>query len=863
MRAERGGADERLADEVNEQQPRRGGPGGGVIPSLLALQRNAGNRAVVQLLQDRSPRRPPADLGGEAPTLALPVLDAPPAGPPSRIGEEVVATAVAGQALIDGEVAQAEVELEDTAVRQEAAIRMVFSQQAATVDRSVRTMATAVRTSSAARSVAVAASGAQSTAAVRASGATAKAGANATIAGLAGEAAGRGQREANRAVTAASAHVGEARPEVGTGEPEVVQGKQRIAADVTAKARRELNAAGGRTAQAVRSGVGELRQKLYGPAGAKAAEQVAGVVASTNQAVQQGVGAARAGIARTASGAVAIGERASREIRRTVLAGERQALADIRGWARVGRARIAAAAEQMKQSIIQQARVFAAQVAEVPVPGRRAAQVGSEVKDGIRAAIAASGENVRQATAGAAEGMGDLATSHAAAVAQVGPAAAVGFQRSTQAAVAAQAQTAAAFSNQAKAASAGVIGDLSQLPTRARAALAPEHQRRTADLGNLVDEADRRQAAWSSDARSRGEAGTGRFDSEARRLADAANSRSGDQSVQRWSFGGLIASARSWLRRNLGDVLGGIISGIMLSLPAIAIGVGLLLAGPVGWGVLAGLLVVGAGLGIYGRFREFSHDHGGRSPSVLQGLALVGLGIADITGIPYIVEGAVGRRAFAPTTMNRFESWERGTQGVIGLALLIAGGAKKLFGERPRAEVPIETRPVEVRPGEVRPGEVRPGEVRPGEVRPGEPTEVVPPVDVPNTQVPGPRTLTAAEFAELQGIADRFNTPLHVVGSRGRGLGRNVDTQLPPGKGEGTRSDIDVVIDGQVDIDTRGGLSGTVSGSCGGAANVASSSGMPHGPHITISPRGPSSGGGQSGVLPADRPTIPPPRGRN
>ena len=848
--AERGGADELLATEVNPRAV-AGGPPGGLVASMMAVQRSAGNRAVAQLLQNRAPRRDAAELEGEAPSLALPAVEAPAEAPPSRIGEEVVAATVEGQPTIDAAVAHAGAELDGAADRQEAGLRKAFSQQAAAVDRSVKTMAAAVRTSSAARSAAVAASAAQTTAAVRTSGATAKVAANATIGGLAAEAAGTGQQEANRATTSASAHVAAARPKAGVGEPEVAEGKRRIADDVTAKARRELSAAGARTAQAVRSGVGELRQKLYGPAGAKAAEQVASVVASTTRATQQGLGAARSGIERTARGSVAMGERASREIRRAVQAGERQALADVRAWTRSGHARIAAAADQMKHSILQQARAFAAQVGQGPLPRRRAAQVGSEVKAGVRAAVDATRANVQQATAGAAQGMGELATGHAAAVGQVGPAATAGFQRSGQAAVAAQAQTAAAFTAHATAASGGVSGELSQLPARASAALAPEHQRRTGDLRNLVDDADSRQAAWSGDARSRGEAGTGRFDAEANRLGDAASSRSSVESVQRWSFGGLIASARSWLRENLGDVLGGIISGILLSLPAIVIGVGLLLAGPVGWGVLAGLLVVGAGLGIYGRFRDYSHDHGGRSPSVLQGLGLVGLGIADITGIPYIVEGLAGQRAFAPTTMNRFESWERGTQGVIGLGLLIAGGAKKLFGEGPRAEVPIEPRPVEVRPGEVRPGEVTPAEP---------PPEVVPATDVPNTQVPGPRTVTAGELSTLQAIADRFNTTLYIVGSRAKGLGRNVETQLPARKGPGSKSDIDVVIDGQVDIDTRGGLSGAVSGACDGAANVASSMGRPYGPHITISPRGSSPGGGQSGTLPADRPTIPPGR---
>lgn len=151
----------------------------------------------------------------------------------------------------------------------------------------------------------------------------------------------------------------------------------------------------------------------------------------------------------------------------------------------------------------------------------------------------------------------------------------------------------------------------------------------------------------------------------------------------------------------------------------------------------------------------------------------------------------------------------------------------------------------------------------PPDERPPAPTEeaprVVDPV-VPDMRVPGPQTLTAAELAELQAIANKHQTRLQVTGSRGRGMGRGVETDLPPGKGPGTKSDIDVVIDGQVDINTRGGLSGDVSGSCKGAANVASSIGEAHGPHIDILPEpvgGP--GGSERPTLPpSERPTVPP-----
>jgi RHS repeat-associated protein len=56
-------------------------------------------------------------------------------------------------------------------------------------------------------------------------------------------------------------------------------------------------------------------------------------------------------------------------------------------------------------------------------------------------------------------------------------------------------------------------------------------------------------------------------------------------------------------------------------------------------------------------------------------------------------------------------------------------------------------------------------------------------------------SITTSEAAEIQSIANRYNTTIDIVGSRAAGQGRNVGTNLPVGKGPGTRSDIDFRID--------------------------------------------------------------------
>jgi hypothetical protein len=400
------------------------------------------------------------------------------------------------------------------------------------------------------------------------------------------------------------------------------------------------------------------------------------------------------------------------------------------------------------------------------------------------------------------------------------------------------------------------MSDLRQAPGRTKDAVAAHHERGVAGMGEAADRSAQAETAWTADATQRANSGTTEFAGTAERLAGDAR----QTNVQRL-LESLIGPMRSWLQRNLGNVLGGIVSGIILSLPTIIITAILLFSGPVGWAVLIGLLIVGAAFGIYARFSEYSADHGGQGPSVGEGFALVGLGILDITGLPYIVEAIAGRRAFAPRPMSEFEQWERGTQGVISLLAIAAGGAKKLFGKGGaptpgrgpapgRIAPPGERAPTETPPVERPPTETLPGERPPAIAADGTPA-------TPNTQCPGPHTLTAAELSELQAIATRFRTTLWVIGSRGRGAGRNIETNLPVGdKGPGTRSDIDVMIDGQVDIDTRGGLSGTVSGSCKGVANVASSRGSPSGEFITISPQGEPA---HATVPGSDTPTIPPP----
>ena len=110
--------------------------------------------------------------------------------------------------------------------------------------------------------------------------------------------------------------------------------------------------------------------------------------------------------------------------------------------------------------------------------------------------------------------------------------------------------------------------------------------------------------------------------------------------------------------------------------------------------------------------------------------------------------------------------------------------------------------------------------------------------------VVGAGRLTPQEAEQIQRVADNYNTEIHVVGSRAGGRGRNIDTDLPVGKGEGTRSDIDMRIHGQDDIDSRGRLSDELINVGGGAGSVSRFRGFggnpaTHPPKIIFKPNQP------------------------
>ncbi len=716
---------------------------------ILALQRLAGNAAVAGLLGPKAAATGgpgPQPSGPEAAEQPVPVPPDLPAPIERSTGDttastpaaaQVVATAEQQAQLVEATAAEATARLEAGAAAQHSQLDGAFGAQLAAVDAGGRAVITRARADVTGHSAAIAAADGNARTTIRAAATAANQQTRQQVDELAVGADAHAAAQADRARTGATERLGAMGAPGKSADPDVAAGQQRIADQVKGKAGTELSGSGTRTAQQVRARAVDRQRQLYGPAATQAGGQIQASAQQADQAIAKGKDTAITALHRTASVTEQSAGQAQRAVTSALRARSTAAAADVTSWKALGTSRIRETAGKLAAGIRSQGQQLAREVGRLR--GRAADTAATAAADALGQAGSQTSAAVTDTAAALVDGSAELVTGHAQAVAAAGPQIAGGFDSVTQAASRAASKGATAFTALTAQTGAAAAAELQQAPGRAAQGLAGEHARGMAEVSGGVDQAAQAETSWAANASGRAQGGAAEYANQAQQLGQQASEQA---PVQRL-FGELINSMRSWLRDKLGDVLGGIVSGIILSIPAIAIAVGLILAGPVGWGVLAVLVVVGAGLGIYGRFSEYAADHGGQGPGWGEGIALVGLGIADLTGIPYIVEAAVGQRAFAPKPMSEFERWERGTQGVINLALIVVGGAKKLLGrtggEPVRVPAPGEGGPAPV------PGERGPAPV-PGERGPGEPI----PADRPPGETPSARPpMTRARMIEI------------------------------------------------------------------------------------------------------------------
>jgi hypothetical protein len=236
------------------------------------------------------------------------------------------------------------------------------------------------------------------------------------------------------------------------------------------------------------------------------------------------------------------------------------------------------------------------------------------------------------------------------------------------------------------------VGDFARAGEEFRARVQKPADDCVQGLARMVDDALASEDKLLADARSQIRSSTSQIAGKYEEMKTEADKRSANEStasrmVQRSWLGSLwnsavkwVGSVKEWFTKTFGEFWGGLLFGILEALVIVVIGI--LAAYVVGW--LVGLVIASAevaaivtavilivaavGMGIYARFQEFSEDNPGKKPSFWQGLGLVALGIADLTGIPYLVEGIVGRRAFG----KELHGFERGERIGMGAVFLIA-----------------------------------------------------------------------------------------------------------------------------------------------------------------------------------------------
>jgi hypothetical protein len=216
----------------------------------------------------------------------------------------------------------------------------------------------------------------------------------------------------------------------------------------------------------------------------------------------------------------------------------------------------------------------------------------------------------------------------------------------------------------------------------------------------------------------------------------------------------LADSIKTWFADTFGEFWGGLIYGILETLVIVVVGAVTIWLVATGIGALIVALgyaavatstiaaIIGAvllvlvivPLMIYNRVLEYRQDNPGKDIGIWTGIGLGLLGIADVTGIPFIIEAAAGQRI----TGGELHGWERGFrlgQGIVMLGTVLFGAYRFFKGSGPKPVPAPEKSPVVVDPNAKpvvdpnappvvdpnAPPELRPPEVRPPEIRPPEP----------------------------------------------------------------------------------------------------------------------------------------------
>jgi hypothetical protein len=307
--------------------------------------------------------------------------------------------------------------------------------------------------------------------------------------------------------------------------------------------------------------------------------------------------------------------------------------------------------------------------------------------------------------AGLSEGLGSLVNDAVSGAAESAASLLQKLDSLASAAVDGMAAFADSFGQSTRTAVDTVIDGMADIVRSTETDAQPAHESALAAFAQLVDDALSAEDALIDDARAEMTGASGKIADEYATLRSEAEDRN-EAEGGIWDsitgfFTDLVNSVRTWFIDTFGEFWGGLIFGILSGIVIVAVGflavVGLgalLFAVGIEAAVAAVVAVVVAvaaavALAIYNRFQEFYADNENEDAGFWRGLGLVGLGIADLTGIPYIVEAAVGQRAFG----RELTASERGERLGLGLVFLVANivSARNFFRSRPKA--PLEPKP--------------------------------------------------------------------------------------------------------------------------------------------------------------------------
>ncbi|WP_292990574.1 DUF4157 domain-containing protein [Nitrosomonas sp.] len=536
------------------------------------------------------------------------------------------------------------------------------------------------------------------------------------IAALKVETSTTANAEAQRAITGSDERVqivqAQAQAVATTGEPESVKSQRKAVQKIVQHTTKQLRQTGQDAAQQVRQ---ELPQHLagYDDLLQQYLQQIATTQSESQAPLGQFVSTAQQRLGSDARDATTLINQVRTQSLSGLAAQRDAAHQGISAWESQTVATVQAADQQLSQPVMAQTMALknallegganaASQVAALPHDETDAAvtESSAQLAEGYEQGLNALDQWETETISGLAEtiaqlnaDLGSITSERNTALADIGTQMTQTLQKVEEKTLTELETTQSSFETQFSTSVNEGIEQLNQAGSKFRERTNTLHQDSIGSYVQIVDNALNAEDQLVSQASSKMASAVGQIASKYSQLKEEANQRNrqgadhANPQIQRSWLGdawnavtGWLESVRQWFVNNLGEFWGNLLFSLISTLVVVVVGIvaivliakASVVAAVV---VVVGLLVVGIGMGIYMRFQEFYADNQGQDAGVWRGIGLVLLGIADITGIPYLIEAAVGQRAFG----KELTPGERGARvgtGIVMLATLIFAAVK-------------------------------------------------------------------------------------------------------------------------------------------------------------------------------------------